>query len=124
MPGSNYFPSQGPLWDGCTLSNADLFWIRGIKYGRTYLNNIASPGREPEVTLVAGIAPRIDADPHLSARRLIQSMGIAASTACRYLTKVLGMKCHHLHWVEQTLAAAQKVARVELGQHMVQKLAK
>jgi hypothetical protein len=110
--------------EGYTLSNTDLFWISEAKQGRTDLNNSASPGREPDEGLAAVIAPKIDADRHLSARRLAQSLGIAAPTVCQDWTEVLGMKCRHMLWVSHTLAAAQRVVRVELEQFMLRALAK
>jgi hypothetical protein len=56
------------------------FWINEIKGGRTDLNNIAGPGRKPDEGLASVISARLDADPHLSARKLAQSLRIAAST--------------------------------------------
>jgi hypothetical protein len=61
---------------------------------------------------------------HFSARKLAQSFRIAASTARRYLTGVLGMKCRHLRWVPHTLTATQKVVRVALAERVLQALAK
>jgi predicted transcriptional regulator len=81
---------------------------------------MGSPGGEPNEDPAGVIAPKIDVDRHLSARRLAQDLGIAAPTVCRYLTEVLGMRCYHLRWVPHMLAAVQKVARVELVQHMPQ----
>jgi AraC-like DNA-binding protein len=99
-------------------------WINEVKRGRTDLNNIASPRREPDEGLAGVIAAKLDADPHLSAGKLAQSLGIAVSTVCRYLTEVLGMKCRHLRSMPHMLTAAQKVVRVELAQRMLQALAK
>jgi hypothetical protein len=100
------------------------FWINKVERGRTDLNIIASPGREPDESLAAVIAGKLDADPHFSARKLAQSLGIAVSTICQYLTEVLGMKLRHLHWVPHTLTPAQKLMRAELAQSMLQGLAK
>jgi hypothetical protein len=41
------------------------FWINEIKRGRTDLNNIANPGREPDEGLAGVIAAKLDAGPHL-----------------------------------------------------------
>jgi hypothetical protein len=98
------------------------FWINQIKRGRIDLNNIASPGREPDECLAGVIAAKRDANPHLSERQLAQSLRIAASTVCQYLAEVMGMKCRHLRWVPHTLTAAQKVVRVELAECMLQAL--
>jgi hypothetical protein len=70
--------------------------INEVKRGRTDLNTVASRGREPGEDLAVVIAGKLDADPHLSARKLAHSRGIAASTVCRYLTEGLEMKCRHL----------------------------
>jgi hypothetical protein len=94
----NYFPSQGRVWEGRTLSNADLVWTSEVKRGRTEFTNIANLGREPNEGFAAMIAPKIDPDRHLSARRPVLSLGIVAPTVCRYLTEVLGMKCRQLCW--------------------------
>jgi hypothetical protein len=102
----------------------EYFWINEAKRARTDLSTIASPGREPDESLAAVIAGKLDTDPHFSARKLAQSLGIAASTVCRYLTEVLGMKCRHLRWVPHTLTPAQKLMRAELAQGMLQALAK
>jgi hypothetical protein len=100
------------------------FWINEVKRGRTDLNTIASPGRGPDESLAAVIAGKLDADPHFSVRKLTQSLKIAASTVCRYLTEVLAMICQHLRWVPHTLTPAQKLIRAELAQSMSQALAK
>jgi hypothetical protein len=100
------------------------FWINEIKRGKTDLNNIASPGRELDEAIAGVIAAKLDADPHLSAPKLAQSLRIAASTGCRYFTEVLGMNCRHLCWVPHTLTTAQKVVRVELTPPMLQGPAK
>jgi hypothetical protein len=86
--------------------------------GRTDLNSLTSPGKEPDEGLAAVIAGKLDADPHLLAGKLAQSLGIAASTVCRYLTEVLGMKCRYLLWGPDRLTPAQKVVRTELVQSM------
>jgi hypothetical protein len=85
---------------------------------------VASPVREPDEGLVAVIAGKLDADPHLSAREPASSRGIAPSTVCRDSTEVLGMKCRHLRWVPHTLTQPQKDARVESAQAMLRELAK
>jgi histone-lysine N-methyltransferase SETMAR len=100
------------------------FWINEVERGTTDLNPVASPGREPDESLTAVIAGKLDADPHFSARKLAQSLGIAVSTICRYPTEVLGMKFRHLHWVPHTLTPVQKLMRAELAQSMLQALAK
>jgi hypothetical protein len=100
------------------------FWMNEVKRGRMDLDTVASPGREPDESLATVIAGKLDADPHFSARKLAQSLGIAVSTIFRYLTEVLGMMCRHLHWVPHTLTPAQKLMRAELTQSMLQALAK
>jgi hypothetical protein len=82
------------------------FWVNEVKRGRTDPNVIASPGREPDEGLAAIIAGKLDADPHLSARKLVQSLGIATATVCRYLTELFRMKCWHLRWMPYTLRPA------------------
>jgi hypothetical protein len=54
------------------------FWINEKKRRRTDLNNIASPEREPDEDLTGVIAANLDADPHLSARKLAQPLRLAA----------------------------------------------
>jgi hypothetical protein len=49
------------------------FWINEINPGRTDLNNIALSGRELHEALAGVIAAKLDADPHLSARKRAQS---------------------------------------------------
>jgi hypothetical protein len=100
------------------------FWINEVKRGRTYLNTIANPGREPDEGIGTVIAGKPDADPHLSARRLAKSLRIAASTVGRSSAEVLGMKCRHFGWVPHASTAAQQVVRVQLAQRMPQALAK
>jgi predicted transcriptional regulator len=100
--------------DGLSRTQVD-FWINEVKRGRTDLNTIASHGREPDESLAAVIAGKLDADPHFSDRKLAQSLGIAASMICRYLTRVVGMKCRHLRWAPHTLTPAQKLMRAELA---------
>jgi hypothetical protein len=46
------------------------FWINEVKQGRTDLDTIASPGREPDESLAAVIASKLDVDLHFSARKL------------------------------------------------------
>jgi hypothetical protein len=72
------------------------FWINEVKRGRTDLNTISSTGREPGQSLAAAMSGKLDTDPHFSARKLAQSLGIAASTVYQYPTEVLRMKCRRL----------------------------
>jgi hypothetical protein len=100
------------------------FWINESRRGRTDLSTIASPGREFDEGLAAVITGKLDVDPHFSARKLAQSLEMAASTVCRDVTKVLRMKCRYLGRVPHTLIPAQKVTRTELPQSMLQALTK
>jgi histone-lysine N-methyltransferase SETMAR len=100
------------------------FWINEVQRGRTDLHIIANPEREPGEGLTAAVAGKLEADPHISARKLAQSPGIADSTVCRYLTEVLVMKYRHLRWVPPTLTHAQRVMPTELAQSMLQALVK
>jgi hypothetical protein len=52
------------------------FWINEIKRGRTDINNIASPGREPNEGLAGVIAAKLDADPNLSAQSSASLCGL------------------------------------------------
>jgi hypothetical protein len=125
MPGVRIIGRLRQHYGEDALSRTQMyFWINEVKRGRTDLNTIASPGREPDESLVAIITGKFDANPHFSARKLLQSLAIAASTVCRYLTEVLEMKCRHLRWVPHTLTYAQKLMRAELVQSMLQALAK
>jgi hypothetical protein len=83
-----------------------------------------SPGKEFNEGLAAVIAGKLDVDLYVSVRKLAQSMGIAASTVCRYLIEALRMKCRYLRWVPHALTQAQKVMGTELAQRMLQALAK
>jgi hypothetical protein len=100
-----------------------MFWISEIKRGRTDPNTIANPERDPDNGFVGIIAARLSADPPLSTRKLVQSLGIAASAGCQYVTEVLGMEHCHLR-VPHMLVATQKVVPGELAQSMAQVLAK
>jgi hypothetical protein len=90
------------------------FWISGAKQRKTDVNTIANPEREPDESLAAVIAGKLDDNPHFPTRKLAQSLGIAMSTVCRYLTEVLGMKCRHMRWVPHTLTPVQILMRAEL----------
>jgi hypothetical protein len=59
--------------------NADIFGTSKVQLERTGFNNIADPERHPDEGLAVFITPKIDADHHLSAQRLIHSLRIAAS---------------------------------------------
>jgi hypothetical protein len=111
-------------WDDALSRTQVCFWINEVERGRMDLSTVASHGREPDESLAAVIAGQLDADPHFSARKLAQSLGIAVSMVCRYVTEVLGMKCRHLHWAPHTLTPAQKLMRAELAQSMLQALVK
>jgi hypothetical protein len=101
------------------LSRAQVYlWINEVKRGRTNLNTVASPGRESDEGLAAVIAGKLDADPHLSTKKLAQSQGIATSAVCRHLTEIVGVKCRHLRWVTHMLTPASKVMYTELAQSM------
>jgi hypothetical protein len=66
------------------LSRAGVYFsINEIKRGRRDVNIIARRGRRPDESLTAGIAGKLDSDPHVSARRLAHSLGIAPPTVCR-----------------------------------------
>jgi hypothetical protein len=74
-------------------------WVRDIKGGRTNLETISNPGRTPDERLAGAIRKRIDGYPHLSARKIAQSLGSATSAVCHYLRHVIGMRCSHLRWI-------------------------
>jgi hypothetical protein len=94
------------------MSRSEVYrWIRDIKQGRMDLETISSPGQTPGEGLSEVMRHKIEADPHLSARKIAHSLGIAPSTVCHHLRYVLGMKCCHLGWIPHTLTEAQKVAR-------------
>jgi hypothetical protein len=98
-------------------------WIRDIKGERTDLETIASSGRMPEEGLSEVIRHRIGVDPHLCARKIVQSLGIATSSVCHHLRYVLGMKCSHLRWIPHTLTVGQKVATEPVAKNMLEILA-
>jgi hypothetical protein len=58
------------------LSNISILLDKPGKAGRMDHNTIASPGREPDGCLAALIAGKLDADPHLSAKKLAQFRGL------------------------------------------------
>jgi hypothetical protein len=58
------------------------FWNGEVKQGKTDLNNNANSGRGPDEDFASAIAVKLDAYPHLLARKLAQSLGIAALTIC------------------------------------------
>jgi hypothetical protein len=64
-----------------------------VKLGRTDFSTIAGPGTEPDEGPTAVTAGKLDADLHLSARKLGHSLGIATSTVCREPIELMGMKC-------------------------------
>jgi histone-lysine N-methyltransferase SETMAR len=94
-------------------------WMNELKRGRTDLTNIPSPGRPREEELARAIAHKHEEDPHLSARKLAQYLGIAHSTVCSYLSEVLQMKCLRLRWVPHTLSIEQKAKRAEYAGEML-----
>jgi hypothetical protein len=108
-----------------SLSRTQVYlWINEVKRGTTHFKTIAGAGGEPDESLAAVIAGKPDADPHFPPRKLAESLGIAASTVCPYLTEVLGMTRRHLRCVPHTLTPAQRLMRAELPQSMLQTLAK
>jgi hypothetical protein len=114
MPGVQIVERLRQHYDEDALSPTQVyFWIKELKPRRTDLNTVASPGREPDESLAAVIARKLDADPHFSAGKLAQSLRIAASAICRYLTEVLGMKCRYLRWVPHAWTPAKKLMRAK-----------
>jgi hypothetical protein len=78
MPGVEIISRLGDRYEEGALSLTHIYiWINELKPGRIDLNNIARPGREPDDGLAGVIATKLDADPHLSARKLAQSLRIA-----------------------------------------------
>jgi hypothetical protein len=107
------------------MSQSEVYrWVRDIKGGRTDLETISSPGRTPDEGPTNVIRKRIDGDPHLSAHKTAQSLGIAPSIVCHCLRHVIGTKCCHLRWIPHTLAVHQKVEREDLAKLMLEILAK
>jgi hypothetical protein len=66
------------------------FWITEERRGIVDLNIIASPERKLDESLAAVIVGKLDTKPHLAARKLAQSLGIAAYPVCGYLTEAWG----------------------------------
>jgi hypothetical protein len=109
IPGIEIVARLRPHYGEGALPRTEVyFWINELKLGRTDINTTTSPERDPGEDFTAVIAGKIDANPRLSARKLAQSLGIAASTVCRYSTEVLGLKFQHLCWVPHMLTVAQK----------------
>jgi hypothetical protein len=98
-------------------------WIMDIKQRRMDLETISSPGKTPGEGLSEVMRHRIEAGPHLSARKIAHSLGIATSTVCHHLRYVLGRKCYHLRWIPHTLTGTQKVAREQVARNMLKILA-
>jgi hypothetical protein len=68
MPAVEIISCLGDHYGEDALSRTQIYFlINEIKRGRTDLNNIASPGREPDEGLAGVIAAKLGADPHLSA---------------------------------------------------------
>jgi hypothetical protein len=125
MPGVQIVERLTQHYGEDALSRTQLFfWISEVRRGRTDFRTIASPGREPDKSLAAVIAGKLDADPHFSARKLAQCPEITASRVCRHVTEVFEMRCRQLRWVPHTLTPGQKLIRAELAQSMLQALAK
>jgi hypothetical protein len=110
--------------EGALSRTQVYFCINEVQRGRTDLNTITSPQRKPDEDLATVVVGKLDADPRLSARKLAQALGIAASTVCRYLTEVLAMKYRYLRWVPRGSTDAQKVMLTELVQSMLEPLVK
>jgi AraC-like DNA-binding protein len=99
-------------------------WIRHIKGGRTDLKRISSHGRTADEGLSEVIRRRTGDNPHPSARKTAQCLGIETSTIRHHLRHVLGMKCCHLRWVLHTVTVAQKAPQEDLAKSMPEILAK
>jgi hypothetical protein len=87
------------------------------------LETFSSPGKTPGEGLSDVNRHRIEADPHLATRKIAHSLGIATSSVCHHLRYVLGMKSCHLRWIPHTLTGAQKVAREQVAENMLEILA-
>jgi hypothetical protein len=72
------------------------FWIGEARRGRTDLSEIPGLGRTPDEDLATVIARRHEQDPHLSARKLAQSLRISPTTVWHCLSDFLGLKCLRL----------------------------
>jgi hypothetical protein len=64
--------------EGAVSRTQVFLGINEVKRGRTDYITIASPGREHDEDLVVAIVGKFDADPDFSARKLGQSLEIAA----------------------------------------------
>jgi hypothetical protein len=83
MPGVQIVERLRQHYGKDALSQTQVsFWINQVKRGGMDLSTIASPGRGPDESLAAVIAGKFNPDPHFSARKLAQSLRIAASTVC------------------------------------------
>jgi hypothetical protein len=75
------------------------FSVGEARRGRTYLSEITGPDRSADEGLETVITGRHEQDPHLSTRKLAQSLRISPTTACHYLSDILGLKYLRLRWV-------------------------
>jgi hypothetical protein len=81
----------------CAFSRSTLyFWIGEISRGRKDLSDIPRPGNAADESVATVIARPHEQDPHLSARKLAQSIRISHMTVGRYLSEFLGLKCLRL----------------------------
>jgi hypothetical protein len=99
------------------------FWIGETRGGRTDLSEIPGSGRTSDESLAIVIAKRHEQRPHLSARKLAQSLQISSTMVYHYLSDVLGLKCFRLSWVPHTLTVDQKAKRAQYAEAMLQILA-
>jgi hypothetical protein len=99
------------------------FWISEARRGRKDLSEIPGPGRTPDEGIATLIARRHEQEPHLSARKLVQSLRISPTTVCHYLSDVLGLKWLRLRPIPSMLTVDQKGKSAQYAEEMLQILA-
>jgi hypothetical protein len=113
-----------PDMDGALSRTQMSVWTNEAKRRRPDLSTSERRGSNLDEGTTAIIGRKFTTNPHLSARKITQSLRIATSTICWDLIVVPGMRSRHFVGRAHPLMADQKVNCVKLMSSMVQVLIK
>jgi hypothetical protein len=98
--------------------------VKRVRLGRKELSNIPAPRRECNDEITDGITGRLAGNPHLSAKKFAQAMGIARSTGEDRLINNMGMKFYRVRLILHTLTSPEKAKPTEMAKRVPAELAR
>jgi hypothetical protein len=107
-----------------TMKRTQVYWwVSAVQRGREDVSDSPRPRRPTEIGIDEIMAHWLELNPHATAQKLADSLGISPQIMTTHMREGLGMKYFHLRRVPHLLTSSQKSMRLEAAKVMAQQLA-